>query len=352
MVEAVDARITFLPARILPHIRLARSAAGLWDKRRRLHRFLPVMSELAAAVVADGREAARKGDRIRGKWIGSQPTNIRNRLAIYAHYSPTARVHEMTLRQLAHYGAVEIPIVFVTMSESLSEDDLKALRPLTRLIIHRDSFGRDFGAWRDSLPLIAREFPAPAELLLVNDSVLGPLRPMGHLFAEMRRRGPGLVGLTDSWMGPPHLQSYFLLAVGKPAVSDVFAFLNDLRLSQSPWLMVRRGEYALTRFMTKRRHPVFSMFPYNAVRAAAVRTGAAPANGPINPTHHAWRELIAEFGFPFIKRNLILVNPNSVPSVRNWRSALPRECLLDAAAIESYLEEMNRPRVKGRGVYE
>jgi hypothetical protein len=317
-----------------------RMLARLWDKRRRLHRVPPVLSELARAAIADPREARHAGDRIRRRWAGRQSASSGKRVAIYAHYAPTGHVHEMTLRQLALYGANGFDVVFVTMCERLASTDLRGLLPLTRFVLHRRSFGRDFGAWQDATRLLAAEIPPPLELLLANDSVLGPARPIDNLIRRMRDHGPGLVGLTDSRMGPPHLQSYFLLAVGHAAVVDVFSFLERLRLSHSRWLMVRRGEYGLTRFMAARGHPVVSMFNYDIVRAAAMSLGGMPGCAPMNPTHHWWRVLIEVFDFPFIKRDLITENPNSVPDVDQWPAVLPSDSVVDAATIRSYLAEM------------
>ena len=321
--------------------RVAHLLASLWDKRRRLHRLRPVLAELAAASIGDARAKHRGGDCVRGCYAGRAPPCPGRRLAIYAHYSPSGHVHEMTLRQLALYGASGFDVVFVTMCPELGGGEVEALLPLTRLVVHRQSFGRDFGAWRDGAALMARDTPAPTELLLANDSVLGPLRPVDRLIERMRDRGPGLIGLTDSRMGPPHLQSYFLLAVGEEAVADVLRFLARLKLSQSGWLMVRRGEYALTRFMAGRGHTIVSMFAYDDVlRAAASGTVGYWNRAPVNPTHHAWRTLIEEFDFPFVKRDLLTKNPNRVRGVDEWPTILPPDGPVDAATIRSYLAEM------------
>jgi hypothetical protein len=321
------------------HHRLAWMLAGLWDRRRRLRRFAPVLAELARATIADVRESSRAENRIRQCYAGRQAARPGNGLAIYAHYSEAGRVHEMILRQLALYDDAGFDVVFVTMSTRLSEDDIRNLLPLTRLIIHRRSFGRDFGAWRDAADLAVKALGPPAELLLVNDSVLGPFRPIDRLIKRMREHGPGLIGLTDSRMGPPHLQSYFVLAEGPAAVTDVLSFLRQLKLSHSEWLMVRRGEYGLTRCMAARGHAIFSLFSYDIVRAAAIDAGDGPhaRRAPMNPTHHAWRVLLEEFDFPFIKRDLVTRNPNAVRGVECWPSALPRGSLIDAGTIESYL---------------
>ena len=333
-----------LIAQPTPQRRLAWLLTGLWDKRRRLRRLVPVLAELVRAGIADTRESKRSENRIRRCYAGQQATRAGNGLAIYAHYSQAGHVHEMILRQLALYGEAGFDIVFVTMSDRLDEDDIRNLLPLARLIIHRRSFGRDFGAWRDAADLAVKALGLPGELLLVNDSVLGPLRPIDRLIERMREHGPGLIGLTDSRMGPPHLQSYFLLAEGPAAVADVFSFLDQLKLSHSEWLMVRRGEFGLTRRMAARGHAVVSMFAYDVVRAAAIDAGNGlpMPRAPMNPTHHAWRVLLEEFDFPFIKRDLVMRNPNAVDGVECWSSVAPTDGPVDEIVLRSYLIAASR----------
>ncbi len=39
---------------------------------------------------------------------------------------------------------------------------------------------------------------------------------------------------------------------------------------------------------------------------------------PLNPTHALWRELVEELGFPFLKTDLLLANPDRISDLEAW----------------------------------
>ena len=89
--------------------------------------------------------------------------------------------------------------------------------------------GRDFGAWRDAAAVALQRFGTPQELLLTNDSVLGPFLPLAPLVDAWRAGGEGFFGLTESLGGGPHLQSYALLGRGEKAVGEMLGHLAALK---------------------------------------------------------------------------------------------------------------------------
>ncbi len=145
----------------------------------------------------------------------------------------------MVQAQLALYAAQGFEIVFVSMCNSLAADDAARLRKLCRAVVVRRSFGRDFGAWRDILATDLVKRQPIRELLLVNDSVLGPIRPIEPLFERMRT-GEGLWGLINSDQNGSHLQTFFLVARGRAAVEAVFGFFDSLVLSTDKEVVKQR----------------------------------------------------------------------------------------------------------------
>jgi hypothetical protein len=297
------------------------------------------------------------------------------RVALYAHYCPTPRISAMVRAQVAEYRRLGFQVVFITMSAAPDAADLAAVAADCGLLIHRRSFGRDFGAWKDAMEVVATRFGAIDELLLTNDSVLGPLFPLDTLFATMRPR-PGVWGLTDSFQNGVHLQSFFLLAVGGKAVGDLSGFLSALRLSTGKMRMIRRAELALTPRLLALGNPVCALYGYDAVEAAALDDRAAmlalgaaqpgifrpPGDTPAqlaehrmlvrrrlfdfqaNPTHHFWATLVRSFGFPFLKTELLLLNPLRLPDVVDWRQLVPEGAPCGVEVIEQHLLEMGRKK--------
>ena len=249
-------------------------------------------------------------------------------LALYMHWSPTGGVSDMVLGQLAAWRACGFDVVFVT-NASPSPLDWNKAGQNTVLRVARDNVGRDFGAWRDALAVVLQARPSPGEVLLANDSVLGPIRPMAPVMAALRAGGDGLFGLTENRGGGPHLQSYALLARGDAAVRDVAAHLAACQPSRSKWRLVQMGEIGLTRHMLERGHRVAALFGYDRITGALRPDDLRPFGPrfaepdavdryPLNPTHHLWRVLIERFRFPFLKTELVRRNPGRLPGVDAW----------------------------------
>lgn len=320
---------------------LARLRHGLAAKSRLrfLRRVVEVGTEVTTAMLLDRLRPLQGG--VRTVAAGRAPTQGES-LAIYLHWSPTGAVSDMVLGQIAGWRACGFDVVFVTNAAPPPLDWEKAGQD-TLLRIARDNVGRDFGAWRDALAIVLRDRPSPRELLLANDSVLGPIRPMPQVLAALRAGGDGLFGLTESRGGGPHLQSYVLLARGDAAVADVALHLAACRPSRSKWRLVQMGEIGLTRRMLERGHRVAALFGYGRVTEALrpdellsfgprFAEPNAPERYPLNPTHHLWRVLVERYGFPYLKTELVLRNPGRLAGVDAWSEVVdsPTRARLEA----------------------
>lgn len=311
--------------------------------RRHLRRAVEVAYELASASLLDRLAPPRSGvTEIAPGRLGARGRSI----ALYLHWSPSGRISAMVRRQVAIWHECGFDVVFISNADPPAED-WDAIAEHAVLRIRRRNTGRDFGAWRDGAALALQHLPQPEELLLANDSVLGPFRPMQPLVAAWRSGGEGLFGMTESLGGGTHLQSYALLARGAAPIATVLNHLAELRDSRSKWRTVQQGEIGLTRRMLREGHRCAAIFAYGAVCGAADQASrtalgpryaaAEPWRFPLNPTHHLWRTLISDFGFPYLKTELVLRNPGRLPGVSAWADLVRTE---DAASIREHLSVM------------
>jgi hypothetical protein len=198
------------------------------------------------------------------------------------------------------------------------------------------------------------------ELLLVNDSVLGPIRPIEPLFNRMRM-AEGLWGLINSDQNGSHLQSFFLLSRGQAAVEAAFAFFDNLRtISSDKAIVIRNGELSFSCSIARRGVPLWALYGLCQVEDSAlsdrktqletilslghagiyeyvngnqdasdddlnVRTRNVTAGFPVNPTHQFGEVLVRRFDFPFIKAELLVVNPSNMSIGATWRSLVTEE---------------------------
>ncbi len=301
--------------------------------RRFVQRVAQVGWEVSRAAVLD-RVAPLRG-RVHEVAEGCAPS-ASGALGLYLHWSPDGRISAMVRRQVALWQDAGFTMVFIT-NASPPAGDWEAIAEHAALRVRRANIGRDFGAWRDGAAAAIPRFGLPGELLLANDSVLGPVLPFPPLAAALRAGAEGLFGLTESWGGGPHLQSYALLARGGAAVDGVLAHLLAFRDTRSKWLVVRQGEIGLSQRMQARGVRRASLFPYAGLIAAPLpetRAMLGPRFAdptafdrfPLNPCHHLWRELLMQ-GFPYLKTELVRHNPGGLAGVEDWPRFVPAELL-------------------------
>ncbi|MBL6455508.1 hypothetical protein JMJ55_09255 [Belnapia sp. T6] len=337
------------------------STAGTWG--RLAQRVMQVGLEVARSLPRDAwRQMRPPPAPLLRQEPGEDPRPGARSVALYLHYAASGRISAMVLRQLEALAAAGFAVVFISHAPHLSEADWQAVRARAALVVWRRNAGLDFGAWQDLAPEATRRWREAGELLLANDSVLGPIRPMGPILAAMRAGGDGLFGLTESIQGGPHLQSYFLLARGAAAVADLRLFLAGMRISHSKWLVVQRGELRLARWMQARGHRVAALFGYRRLLAAALADPAERAQlaashplltgleamspearaalleeQPLNPAHHLWRALVRRLGYPFLKTELVRRNPGRLPGVAEWSELVPADSPCPPGVIRDHL---------------
>jgi len=270
-------------------------------------------------------------------------------LALYLHWSPSGAISAMVRAQIAGWRQGGFDVVFITnAAQRPPAPDWDAVGAETVLRIHRANVGRDFGGWRAGATLALERFGAPDELLLANDSVLGPIRPMAPLLAAWRGGGEGVFGMTESLAGGPHLQSYALLARGTSAVAQLVDHLSAFGDSRSKWRLVQQGELGLARRLRAAGVREAALFGYARLLAEvddATRVSLGPRFAeagalqryPLNPSHHFWRVLLERMEFPYLKTELVRRNPGRLPGVGEWAALVPPA---EAALIRAHLEIM------------
>lgn len=328
-----DYQLTDLVARPT-HSRLLHGRISAGTLPRFMRRIINVGGELVSALPRDAFDAfcrERAIDRIER---GTNPNLEATSVALYAHYSTTGHISNMVLGQLAILQRAGFAVVFISMARHIPDADWDAARVYSALLLQRRNVGRDFGAWHDLIPIITGLWIIE-ELLLTNDSILGPIYPFDPIMMTLRSGGDGLFGLTESWQGGVHLQSYLLLARG-PAVNDVLRFLKAMHISHSKWLIVQRGELRLTPWMRHRGHRVAAVFGYDRLIAILPNHDRKIL---LNPTHHLWRMLVTQFGFPFLKTELIRHNPGRLSDVSEWPQVVPVTAPCTVADMLAHLSE-------------
>lgn len=224
------------------------------------------------------------------------------RVAVVAHFDPASRFSP-SVTTFAH-ALAEVGFLPVIVTTSPKTPDPRGLPP-SAVVVARPNLGYDFGSWAAGLQLLPRARRG-AEVILANDSMVGPFAPLEDLMGRAAASGADVWAATSSLQLAPHLQSYFLrFAPGVLDRPELVEFFAGVRHLTNKVAIVRRYELGLTRVIRRA-----------GLRSAAGFPAASLGAGRANPTTAAWRELM-EAGHPFFKRTLL-----HDPRVRVERSVL------------------------------
>lgn len=159
----------------------------------------------------------------------------------------------------------------------------------------RENAGFDFAAWGHAYAL-GSGFSGCTRLLLVNDSIVGPLHKedFASVLSRLRASTADVVGLTENTEPHPHLQSFFLAFGPRALASEVFRrVFSGMRALPTKELAIDAYETSLTRQLAKSGLLTEALFAplYHDRRSA-------------DDTLIRWRELI-DAGFPYVKASVL-----------------------------------------------
>jgi hypothetical protein len=293
-------------------------------------------------------------------------------VALFVHFDRRGRVRPYVLQYVAALQQCGFSVVFVTNSGRLRDDSVAALRKLCACILIRRNIGYDFAAWREGLDFLRLPRDNTDMVLIANDSVYGPLRPLDPILAQIDFDRADIWGATESWQTRYHLQSYFLIAGRKALTSEAWrTFWRTVRPVQSKHWVIRHYEVGLTQALIRGGMRCAAIWRYTELignvepsligragdgdalandpsltarrsHAGRIRQGAV-ARRPLNPTSDLWRQLLLA-GYPFLKRELLRENPTGVLDIAEWRDEVKDKLGSETELIDADLKEVLRNR--------
>ncbi len=248
------------------------------------------------------------------------PVALEPRVAVFCHFDAAGAVRPDVLRYLGTLREAGFSVAVVSNSGALRPEAMRRLQGVCAGVLVRRNIGYDFCAWREALEWLDLPRRDTALVLIANDSVYGPLRPLAPVLARIASDDADVWGLTDSHQIRFHLQSYFFAAGPMALRSEAWRrFWRNVRPVPSKRAMILRYEVGLTQCLARAGLRCRAVWP------------TEPRRQQVNPTHEMWRQLL-DAGFPFIKRELLRHNPARVPDVAEWREAVGAG--VDLAEIE------------------
>lgn len=170
------------------------------------------------------------------------------RVAVFAAYDAAASVRPHVVHYLRALSKVCDHVVFVA-DNALSTAERKKIEPLVGTILAEAHGEYDFGSYKRGFNHLEAEglLIEAKELVLCNDSCLGPVGDLSHVFAQMAEREVDFWGLTGSSKYNYHLQSYFLCLKRCVFTSDPFRrFVASVEREPSVREVILNYELGLT----------------------------------------------------------------------------------------------------------
>lgn len=215
------------------------------------------------------------------------------KVALVAHFDPDSIVApyvDYYLKALKEQGYA--PILISTARLHLAAET----QEIAQAVLWRSCPGYDFTSWKAAFEYYPSLYNA-RELLLTNDSIFGPMHSLAPLHQRMDTMPCDFWGLVFSREGVPHLQSYYLVfrknTLCSQALKDFFLSVDT---TEDKTEVVSRYELGLTHWLQR-----------YSLRGGAYLAMAKEANDGDNgsPIHIYWRELLRDWGIPFVKRDVI-----------------------------------------------
>lgn len=299
------------------------------------------------------------------------PLPVGPRPCVFVHWDAAGEVRPHVVEYVRALAEAGLSVLFVSNAGFLRPDSLAAVKALCAGILIRRNFGYDFGAWREGFEQLDLPRDDTEFAVMANDSVYGPLRPVGEMLQRLDFSQADAWGCTETWQSRYHLQSYFLAFSPAVLASPAWRrFWSGVRSTPSKTLVIQRYEIGLSQALIRAGFNVRALWPYGAltedvdlplitedlpegtlldplrdVRRAHARhvRNAAVFRVPLNPTSDLWRQLL-HAGFPFIKRELLRSNPSGVTDIVDWRDVVRTASGADVAHIERDLQRVLRDR--------
>lgn len=220
-------------------------------------------------------------------WKALVPATPRRRWLVYFIYLTDGQLNagqRFTLERLAREDAGLMVICACTENHPVLEE----LRPLCNALYWKEESGWDFSAYAVALSELARRSPR-ADVLVMNDSVFGPFKPLVPFMDDAPWR---FTGFTGNSLEENHVQSYaFIVKSIDEALIEALAPVISTTWSYNAAM------------------PVILLQETRWSRVAAPHFGVGAfwfGDNPQKPDLCLYypKELI-EAGFPFMKRSLL-----------------------------------------------
>lgn len=251
-------------------------------------------------------------------------------------------------------------VIYILASDE-PENLVKILNDADRVIIRRN-FGYDFGSWATAIQLCQNELLMAEHITFANDSMIGPIAPIKPLLEKIDKSPSSLWAITDSQDKKYHFQSYFWGLKKTPnqflPLLDAFFFYRhalpkdkedainqyeiqalsffkcqglkvDILYPEHDLIGLAEEAFIINLQKHSEKWKNFFNLPLNEKKKRQLNKGILNLASVLinhqatNPSHMYWNVLI-DANFPFVKKELLLLNPTNYPFPEQFRQVFTK----------------------------
>lgn len=231
-----------------------------------------------------------------------------NRLCIYVTYNKQNRIEAYVGYMLKAFRN-HVTTLYVVCNYPKILDGIEYVEPYADDIFYRENKGYDAGAYKDMLCTILGwdKVYQYDELILMNDSFLGPFYDLDRYFTIMEQQNCDFWGMTRSPAGEykdvkykfdSHIQSYFIVFRSTIITSNVFKDFWEKFICPVKFIDAII-DFEVTLNITLKKNGFIS--------SSLTDTWGMTFPKDVNPILHCVPDLIRDQGFPILKKKALLI---------------------------------------------
>jgi len=253
------------------------------------------------------------------EWETALPLKF-DKVCVFSHFDPDHIVDDHVIDYLRAIKKCNWSIVFVTSCGTLHEKERNKLNHLASVVIGTHGEGRDWGNYSMGYASAKRRGTIK-NLLLANDSVYGPIGDLSSFFAFGENTKADMVGMTNSLQYGNHLQSYFILCKESLCTHKLFDhFWRNFYYQAEKDEIIYKNEIGFSLFFTRYGFNIEAYYDYEKLTADTLEQKSLGYNLlskelHVNPTHQFIHLLLDKYNFPFVKIELLRINPSKIQEI-------------------------------------
>lgn len=253
------------------------------------------------------------------EWSMQLPLNL-DKVCIFSHFDPDGIVDDHVIAYLNSIRKYDWSIVFVTSCGTLMKKERDKLIPLASAVIGTQGEGRDWGNYSIGYSR-TRKRGVVKNLLLANDSVYGPIGDLGDFFKYSENSEKDMIGMTNSHQYGNHLQSYFILCKEKLCTHTLFDhFWSNFYYQSEKDEIIYKNEIGFSLFFNRYGFKSAALYDYEDLKSDTIENKKPGYHllvkeMHVNPTHQFIHLLLDKYNFPFVKIELLKINPSNIKNI-------------------------------------